>query len=66
MNADERRLLLETAIAVAALAEALADGEGLATMTHIRTAVRERIAGPLMEAIKQAERAAVTMSEVTK
>lgn len=51
---DEQRdwLAVETAVALAALTELLADGEGLASLNDYRRAFREKFAERLLEVVK--------------
>lgn len=52
MTPEDRALLVETCIALAALVELLADGEGLASLNDFRARFRDRFAPMLDEAMK--------------
>ena len=55
MTEEERKLLIETAIAAAALAHLLADGEGLASLNEFRRRLDERFA-PLLNSLVAGQR----------
>lgn len=48
MSDDERKVLIETAIALAAVIEGLADGNGLADWGDLRSKFRERISDEIV------------------
>lgn len=62
MTENDRKLLLETSLGLAALIELLSDGEGLASLNHCRRTFHERMAPLLNEAVR--ERAASRTGEV--
>lgn len=51
MTSDERKLLVETSIALAALVELLANGEGIAELRDYRRKFHERFAPMINEAV---------------